>query len=129
MQIYDARALLADLALAVENATPHCYEYRIETVESAQSGASPTITKMRRPDTIMRLNPGEVVYIGDMTWDVAAFPATLVSYSRNDAAARSAFGAYPGIRGEPTYRQLSLRTQGSPNAPKSTTGQPPTRTP
>lgn len=62
------------------------------------------------------IRPGELLYIGDLHVDVVNFPATLEKLTRNDAQARKALEAYPGVVAPLTFRPPVIRTSARPIA-------------
>lgn len=50
------------------------------------------------------IKAGEVRYIGDLHFDVKSFPAKIARLTRDDAMAKKALAAYPGIQVAPHFR-------------------------
>lgn len=51
-----------------------------------------------------RVGPGELVYIGDFTFDAHAFPTRIARLERSDAVASRALAQYPKLNREVQYR-------------------------
>jgi hypothetical protein len=55
------------------------------------------------PDRYFQVDAGEIVYIGDLSFDADVIPARM-SIGRNDAAAQAALAGYPDVRGPIVFR-------------------------
>lgn len=60
-----------------------------------------------------RVAPGEIVYLGDLLADVAAFPARLL-FKRSDEGAQAALRRFPGVQGEMVFRPPLEGEEGLP---------------
>ena len=70
-------------------------------------------TRFKRPSFTLHLEPGEIVYIGDFVFDVVAFPAKLVRYSRDDSGAKAALRSYANVHGDIVFRAPVREGQGN----------------
>ncbi len=78
-----------------------------ETVSRGFPARNESIDARLPPGIAVRVGPGEVVYAGDFLFSIDSdtLQGSLKTYSRNDAAAKSALSAYPGLGGSFTYRE------------------------
>jgi hypothetical protein len=89
-------------------------DYQLTEIGTLNSnGTQQTYTTTRLADSAARIahvGPGEIVYLGDLTYELIGGPARPVRLQRNDAAAQRALSALPLVGpGEMVFRPMVPR--------------------
>lgn len=72
-------------------------DYQLTEIQSVSGRAVHTTRVMDSAGLVTHVGPGEIVYIGDFTFDALTSPMRIVRYGRNDAEATRVLASYPGI--------------------------------